>query len=197
MTPGTTHQRAVIFHGYGATPEDHWFGWLAEQLEAVGIPTTVPPLPHPLEPDPAQWEDTVRTAVGVPDENSIVIAHSLGCLTVLRYLRSLPAPWRLKILILVSGFLDHLPALPDLDDYIAEGCDIAGLRDHIGHLVVIHSDQDPFVPPALTDHLAKLLGVQPQVVPGAGHFVATDGMTALPQALKAITSATNRQEGGQ
>jgi predicted alpha/beta hydrolase family esterase len=47
MTSGTTHERAIIFHGYGATPEDHWFGWLAERLEADGISTVIPAPPGP------------------------------------------------------------------------------------------------------------------------------------------------------
>ncbi|MCI1788994.1 MAG: alpha/beta hydrolase [Actinomyces sp.] len=186
MASGTTHQRAVIFHGYGATPADHWFGWLAEQLRADGIPTAVPVLSHPSEPDAERWEDEVRTALGAPDEHSIVIAHSLGCLTVLRYLRSLLGPWRLGVLVLVSGFVDRLPALPDLDAYVADGCDVTGLSDHIGRVVVIRSDDDPFVPPALTDRLADLLGAPVRVVPKAGHFLASDGITELPAAREAI-----------
>lgn len=186
MASRTTQKRAVIFHGYGASPADHWFGWLAERLEADGIPTAVPAFPHPMDPDPERWEDEVRAALGTPDERSIVIAHSLGCVTVLRYLRSLRGSWRLGTLILVSGFVDRLPALPDLDAYVAEGCDVTGLSAHIGRLVVIRSDDDPFVPTALTDRLADLLGAPVRVVPDAGHFLASDGVAELPAVREAI-----------
>jgi len=47
-----------------------------------------------------------------PDEGTVVVAHSLGCLSVLRRLRSLTGPWRLGTLVLVAGFLEPLPALP-------------------------------------------------------------------------------------
>ncbi|MFG1665203.1 RBBP9/YdeN family alpha/beta hydrolase [Streptomyces sp. Y7] len=124
VTPGTTQQRASIIHGYGATPEDHWFGWLAEQLRADGIPTTIPALPTPQAPDPGRWLDVVRTELGTLDEHSMVVAHSLGCLTVLRHLGSLPSPWRLGTLVLVSGFVDQLPALPHLNAHIGHGCDV-------------------------------------------------------------------------
>ncbi|WP_341974996.1 alpha/beta hydrolase [Microbacterium sp. LWO13-1.2] len=188
QTPRTTHQRALIFHGYGATPEDHWFGWLAEQLETESIRTAIPPLPHPLMPQTEQWEDDVRAAVKQPDEHTIVIAHSLGCLAVLRYLRSLPGAWRLGTLVLVSGFIDPLPALPELDGFIGGGCDVTELRDHIGRLVVVRSDNDSIVPPGHTDRLAEQLGISAQVVPGAGHFLAAEGITELSFVRDVITS---------
>ncbi|MEV0112623.1 alpha/beta hydrolase [Streptomyces sp. NPDC050844] len=186
MTLRTTQRRASIIHGYGASPEDHWFGWLAGQLDAGGIPAGVPALPNPLDPDPAQWAEAVRAEVGVPDQDSIVVAHSLGCLTVLRHLRSLPEPWQLGTLVLVAGFVDRLPALPDLDAYIGDGCDVAGLSGRIGRLTVIRSDADPYVPVGHTDRLAGLLGASADIVPGAGHFLASDGVTSLPEAREAI-----------
>ncbi|WP_433464875.1 RBBP9/YdeN family alpha/beta hydrolase [Spirillospora sp. CA-128828] len=186
MTPGTTRRRASIIHGYGATPEDHWFAWLGEQLNAAGIPATIPALPTPQAPDPALWTEAVRTDLGTPDENSIVVAHSLGCLTVLRYLRTLPDPWHLGTLVLVSGFVDQLPALPELNSYIGDGCDVKELINNIGRLTIIRSDADPYVPPGHTDRLAGLLGVSTEVVPGAGHFLASDGVTSLSEVLEAI-----------
>jgi len=178
----------VIFHGYGATPEDHWFGWLAAQLEAEGICVTIPRLPYPLDPDPEKWEEAVRASLGHPDEHTIVVAHSLGCLSVLRYLAALPGAWRLGALVLVSGFFDPLPALPELDGFIGDGCDVAGLSDHIGRVVVIRSDDDSIVPPAHTDRLARELGTSARVVPGAGHFLAAEGVTELPIVRDAILS---------
>ncbi|MFI5708416.1 RBBP9/YdeN family alpha/beta hydrolase [Kribbella sp. NPDC051620] len=186
MTPATTPRRAAIIHGYGATPEDHWFGWLAGQLESHGIPTTIPRLPNPLHPDRTQWSAAVRTAVGIPDENSTIIAHSLGCLTVLRHLATLTTPWRLGNLVLVAGFLNPLPALPELDPYIADGCPLDGITPNVDHLTIIRSDTDPYVPAPHTDRLAALLQTTPKIIPAAGHFLTTDGFTTLPQALRPL-----------
>ncbi|MWA05637.1 serine hydrolase family protein [Actinomadura sp. LD22] len=185
MTTRTPQRRATIVHGYGATPADHWFGDLAGQLRRAGVATTIPALPDPLDPDPAAWTAAVRAAAGAPDENSIIVAHSLGCLTALRHLRALPAPSRLGTLVLVAGFTEPLPALPGLDAYIADGCDVEGLADRIDHLTVLRSDADPVVPPGHTDRLARRLGTTAEIVPGAGHFLATEGITSLPQALTA------------
>lgn len=186
MTLTTTPRRATIIHGYAATPEDHWFGWLAAQLDARGIPTTVPALPDPEAPDPGRWLSAVAASVGTPDEGSVLVAHSLGCLTALRHLCSLEGPWRLGAAVLVSGFVDPLPSLPTLDSHVGPPLDLARIRDRISSLTLIRSDEDPYVPPSHTDRLAGLLGTASQVVPGAGHFLAADGVTSLPAALAAI-----------
>lgn len=196
MTPAPAHRRAVIFHGFRATPEDHWFGWLAARLAEHDVPATVPALPDPAEPDPAAWERAVAAALRTLDAGTSVVAHSLGCLAVLRHLRARPPAWRLGTLVLVSGFLERLPALPELDVVIGDGDgdgdgggdggDGGGIADRVDRLVVLRSDDDPIVPPELTDRLAARLGVEAQVVPGAGHFMASDGVTALPQVLDAL-----------
>jgi predicted alpha/beta hydrolase family esterase len=183
----TTSRRAVIFHGYGATPQDHWFEWLAERLNRIGVSTQIPALPNPAAPHRERWATAAADALGVPDDNTIVIAHSLGCITALRHLASLANPWRVGTLVLVAGFVERLPALPDLDEFVGEGVDLSGMREHIGSLTIVRSDDDPYVPIEHTDRLANLLGTSALIVPGAGHFLATDGFTSLPQVFDAVT----------
>ncbi|HLS79764.1 MAG TPA: alpha/beta hydrolase [Nocardia sp.] len=186
MTATTTPRRASIIHGYRATPDDHWFPWLAARLHAEGIPATVPALPGPTAPDPIDWARAVATDIGTPDGGSIIVAHSLGCLTVLRHLATLPPPTRVGALVLVAGFLEPLPALPELDTFIGHGIDAAHLRERVDHLTVLRSDADDYVPTGHTDRLAAELGTTATVVPAAGHFLATDGVTTLAAALEPI-----------
>lgn len=124
--------------------------------------------------------------IGVPDEQTVIVAHSLGCLTVLRHLAALEQPWRLDALVLVAGFLQPLPALPQLDEHIGEGLSVGTVAEHVHRLTVLRSDGDGYVPEAHTDRLAAELGTAAVVVPGAGHFLADDGVTELPEALAAV-----------
>ncbi|WP_280234863.1 RBBP9/YdeN family alpha/beta hydrolase [Nocardia cyriacigeorgica] len=179
-------RRAVIVHGYGATPDDHWFGWLAHALGSSGIAAEVPMLPEADAPDRTRWASVIERTVGTPDAATAIVAHSLGALTVLRHLAGLPHPWSLRRLVLVSGFLEPLPVLPELDEFIEGGCAVEGVRSSIGAVTVIRSDDDEIVPTAHTDRLAARLGVESVVVPGAGHFLADDGVTALEAARVAV-----------
>ena len=89
MAAETTSPRAAIIHGYRASPDDHWFGWLAERLRGEGVAVDVPVLPNTDAPRAEEWAATLSSVVGVPDEQTTVVAHGLGCLAVLRHLGSL------------------------------------------------------------------------------------------------------------
>ncbi|MDH6292008.1 hypothetical protein M2275_006947 [Rhodococcus opacus] len=66
---------------------------------------------------------------------------------------------------------------------------MSSIPGRIGRLTVIRSDDDPYVPTGHTDRLAHQLMATPQVVTGAGHFLATDGVTALPEVLNEALTA--------
>lgn len=113
-----------IIHGYGANPSDHWFPWLQARLQAAGIPTTIPPLPDSEHPDFAAWQATLTQTIGTPDRNTLLIAHSLGTISLLHYL-STTRPAAVGGLVLVAGFGARLPELP-----IIGGFDIGTYIDH-------------------------------------------------------------------
>ncbi len=181
-------QRVIIVHGYEAAPDAHWFPWLEGALQAEGIGVTVVPLPAPDAPEAAAWENAVGVALGVPDMKTVIVAHSLGAVTALRVLAALPEPWELGALVLVAGFTRPLEALPELDGFLETDVDVERVSRSIGKRAVIRSDADPFVPPAASDELAKRLDAQLQVQPGAGHFMAKDGVTSLPAVLYLLRS---------
>ncbi|MFP3581108.1 alpha/beta hydrolase [Arthrobacter sp. fls2-241-R2A-200] len=184
--PGRTVQRVVIVHGYESSPDANWFPWLQRVLEAEGKAVTVVPLPDPDSPDKGAWKDAVSSALGVPDARTVVVAHSLGAVTSLRALAALPEPWELGGLVLVAGFTDPLEALPELDGFLASEVDVERVAKSIGQRTVIRSETDPFVPPEASDDLARRLDARLQVYPGAGHFMAEDGVTKFPALLDAI-----------
>ena len=181
-------QQCVIVHGYESSPDANWFPWLQSALEAEGIAVSVVPLPDPDDPDKAAWDNAVGAALGVPDAATVVVAHSLGVVTVLRVLAALPEPWELGGLVLVAGFTEPLEALPELDGFLATDVDVERVATSIGERTVLRSDTDPFVPPEASDDLARRLGARLQVHPRAGHFMTEDGVTSLPALLDLLLS---------
>lgn len=184
-------KKAIILHGYGATPGDHWFPWLQQQLQAAGIATTVPALPDAEQPDFERWQQALAAAIGTADAATLLIAHSLGTLSLLHYL-SATRPEQVGGIILAAGFGARLPELPtiggfSIDAYIdrarLDDATLRAMTPHIHHLI---SDNDYVVAPANSDALATRLGGTVHRVANAGHFLAADGITTLPAAWQAV-----------
>ncbi|WP_440708740.1 RBBP9/YdeN family alpha/beta hydrolase [Herbiconiux sp. YIM B11900] len=179
-------RRVVIVHGFNASPEAHWFPWLRDQLNSEGLDVSIVSLPRSHAPDRAGWESAVAAELGTPDAQTWVVTHSLGSVTTLRVLAALPGTWTLGGLVVVAGFTGRLGTIPELDDYLEAEVDAKRVAASIRNRVVIRSDDDAVVPASATDSLARRLGATTVVVPGAGHFVSTGGVTELPQARDAV-----------
>ncbi|WP_169331482.1 RBBP9/YdeN family alpha/beta hydrolase [Gordonia soli] len=190
-------ERTVIVHGFGAGIDDHWFPWLADRLDRVDRVE----LPASSRPDAATWIPLVARAIGDLDERTAVVAHSLGCVTaaqaILRLARSVPAA-RLGVFVAVAPFADPLAesGLPDLDAFTADGLDAfltdVDLRTVAAatvHTHVMRSDDDPIVSTAQSEEFAEALGAPVCVVPGAGHFLGSNGVTRLQPVLDILCGA--------
>lgn len=174
----------VIVHGLGAHPRKHWFGWLAAELAADGVHTRIPAMPEPDAPRASDW---LATLAALPiNDDTVLLGHSLGTITAVRFLAETGR--RVRGLVLVAGFAERVPGIPEIDGF-ADG--LTGL-DRIQGLaprrIVLASDNDPIVPPALSARLAAAIDAELLTVPGAGHFMESEGVTELPDALAAVRS---------
>ena len=184
-------RRAYIVHGYGATPSDHWFPWLAGRLQGKGIRTNAIPMPNSSHPDFDRWQQTLAAHIGKPQSSDVFIAHSLGNISLLHYL-SQQRPQRIGGLVLVSGFGARLPNLPSINGYNIDAyVDKARIDDAAIHhmspaIYSIISENDRIVAPQESLKLAQRLNSKVIKVPNGGHFLADDGFTQLPQVWQAV-----------
>lgn len=79
--------RIVVVHGFRASPQKHWFPWLAQTEPAAQVLA----LPDSATPDAEAWITTVSRAIGTLDARTAVFAHSLGCITTVRAVQRLAA----------------------------------------------------------------------------------------------------------
>ena len=185
-------KRAFIIHGYGATPEDHWFSWLAQQLQAAGVATAIPALPDPEQPDFDRWQQTLAQYIGKPSENQIFVAHSLGTISLLHYLTA-ARPRRIGGLVLVSAFGKRIPTLPEINgfniDAYVDRCriDFAAIARMAGNRIeLISADDDTIVPVENTRYVAKELNGYLHIRATGGHFLDRDGFTQFPPVLESV-----------
>jgi uncharacterized protein len=186
-TTSMTNKRIYIIHGYGASPSDRGFPWLKSKLEREGAKVTVLKMPNSKKPDASNWFDFMRSNIKSPDGNTYFVAHSLGCIALLRYLDSLGSGTKVGGVVLVSGFSESLPELPELNGFVAKKLNADRLIEMSSHRAVIASLDDPIVPHAKTERLSVLLKAKLHLVKSGGHFLATDGFTQLPEAYEELS----------
>ncbi len=93
--------KVYIVHGYTASADKHWFPWLAQELAKIGVECYRLNMPDSSSPNPDKWLRHLEEHVTIDDE-TIVVGHSLGCITWLNFLaRNFLKP---KAAIFVSGF---------------------------------------------------------------------------------------------
>ncbi|MFM2482694.1 RBBP9/YdeN family alpha/beta hydrolase [Celerinatantimonas sp. YJH-8] len=171
-------QHIYVVHGYTATPDSHWFPWLEQQCQM--LPSVVfhrIQMPAPDTPSLEPWLKTLEATIQIKP-STILIGHSLGCITLLRYLAH--TQQRIRGLFLVAGFCEPLKQFPELDEFVNTLLPCAQLLQQAETRVMIYSDNDPVVPPSLSLNLAQQLDMKRVEIPHAGHFVARHGITQLP-----------------
>lgn len=172
----------IVVHGYTASPEENWFPWLADQAEKQNIALQVLRLDPSIMPELAGWTAQMDAQIEHIDENSIFIAHSLGCLATLHYLTEKLAQQRIRGLILVAGFNGGLGRLPLLEPFIdAAKIDFDLLKRQVGQRVVIYSKADDRVLPKYSLEQAKSLDATEIQAAHQGHFIDSEGCTELPE----------------
>lgn len=173
--------KVYIVHGFRASATAHWYAWLADQVITLGHQCEIVQLTDSEQPQAAVWRQNLEQQIKPLNEQVIVIAHSLGCLSTLDYLSQALKGCSLKALLLVAGFRTRLASLPELNVFVDQSTlDDALIRTRIQQRYVFFSTQDPFVPAPLSIRLGQLINAQMIEVAKAGHFMQEDGYQTFP-----------------
>jgi len=179
--------RFFLFNCWGGDGRSCWSGWLQDELKRQGYEVHSPDFPDTNTPSLDRWLETVRDNVDrfEPDDDWILIGHSLGCPTILRLLETFDERERAKKVILVAGFAKDL-GIPEIGNFVDKPFDWGKIRERAGSFVVINSDDDPFIKLEEGERLAKMLNTNLIVEHGAGHINEGSGFTRYPRLLEMI-----------
>lgn len=175
-------QNVFIFHGTGGHPQENWFPWLKAKLEAEGLKVFVPKFPTPEGQSLKAWLKVLESLRGKINQNTIIIAHSLGAIFLLRLLERLEHP--IKFAVFVAGIVGVKPITNyDGDFKFSNGFefDWTKIKQNAKNFFVYHSDNDPYTCIENGKRLAENLGVELTFVPKAGHFNSKAGYTTFEQ----------------
>jgi len=81
----------VFIHGYGGDAQSNFFPWMKQELEAKGHTVVLLDLPNTDKPNVKEQADFLKEKISF-NENTVIVAHSLGGPVAFRILENLGAP---------------------------------------------------------------------------------------------------------
>lgn len=161
-------KNALILHGTGNSSSDNWFLWLKGELEERGFKVWVPDLPGAHNPNLDRYMKFIFENWEF-DKDSIIIGHSSGAFTILGIFEKLPKGLVIEKAILVAGFVSDL-GFRAINELFLKPLDYLKIKGKAKKFVLIHSDDDPYVPIWHGYELKKRLGGKLVIMKGQKHF---------------------------
>ncbi len=178
-------KKAILIHGWEGYPEEGWRPWLRSELGKQGFEVVVPAMPNSAKPKMNEWLNHLEKLVGNPDENCYFVGHSLGCITILRYLESFSMNQKIGGAVLVAGFTSNL-GYDELDTFFQTKIGWDKIKSHCKKFVAIHSSNDPYVSLHYADFFRNNLDAEIVIEQNMKHFSGDDGINELPSVLESV-----------
>ncbi|UCD07446.1 MAG: serine hydrolase family protein [Candidatus Aenigmatarchaeota archaeon] len=178
-------KRAFLIHGWEGYPEESWRPWLRDMLKEKGFTVINPAMPDTDHPKMNEWLEFLIKTVSNPNKDCYFVGHSLGCITILRYLETLEEGQEIGGAVLVAGFCDNL-GYEEINSFFEKPIDWDKINSHCKKFIAINSDNDPYVPLKHADIFKEKLGAEVLIKHNMKHFSVDDGINELAVALEAV-----------
>lgn len=162
-------KRVLIIHGFESNSKEHWFLEEKERFEKLGYEVSVPDMPNTFHPKKEEWLKVVEDFK--PDENSVLIGHSLGGTAILRYLEK--ADRTVEKCIFIATPIRKL-GNKETENFFEPDFDWEKIKNSAERFTVLNQTRDSWVPIQHGEDLAKKLGVNLILIEGNDHFDKID-----------------------
>lgn len=182
-------------HGWEGHPQEGWRPWLKNELEKQGYTVINPQMPDTKNPTMRVWVSCLASIVGNGDDQCYFIGHSLGCITILRYLETLPDKAKVGGAILVAGFgedLEYKGYKGELASFFQTPVDWEKAKGHCNKFVAIHSADDPWINIKNNKLFVEKLGAESVIMNNMKHFSGDDGITKVEPILDYLLKISPR-----
>ncbi len=171
-------RRIVIVHGWEGGPTKDWFPWLEESLPKRKYTVLNMSMPKPNTPKQSAWVKHLQDHIQ-PDNNTILVGHSIGCMAILRYLEKISN--KIRAAILVAPYVENEKKYKTISSFFHGPLKWDRIKKNCSEIYTIHSDDDPYVS-LWQEAIFKSNGATTFVEKGKGHF----DVKKLPKVLKII-----------
>jgi predicted alpha/beta hydrolase family esterase len=173
---------AVVVHDKGGGSNQAWYPWIEAQLAGRGFEVTLPDLPYPDEPHLSEWLPELAEAIGHRNpERKLVIAHGLGCMTLLHYLANLAPGNSIGGAVLVAGATCSID--PAVATFYRDQPHFDWLQNRLDRPAeLIYAANDPCAPLFQGEQLAEALDGRLTILSDADSLLKPE----LPAVLHAV-----------
>lgn len=177
-------KNCFIIHGAYGNPNENWFPWLKQKLEAKGYIVYVPAFPTPEHQDIDHWMQVFEPYFEKINENTLFVGHSLGPAFILQLLEKISVC--VKGCFFVSGFTGPIgnPGFDPINKTFTEyDFNWKKIQENSQQFTVFHSENDPYVPLEKATLLANNLRTEVINIPEGKHFNTDAGYTEFKELL--------------
>ena len=185
------NKKVFIIHGFEGKPNGGWKSWLMMELDKLDIYACSLPMPYPEAPVLSDWLEEIKRQVDIyPNDDIYLVGHSLGGTLILRYFEKYNDT-NIKGVIILSARSEKFDS-PKATTFFENDFDFNLIKSRIQNPVVIHGDNDPYVPVSNAERTAKELDGQLILIPNGQHLNNSAGFHVLPECLNALLEMINK-----
>jgi uncharacterized protein len=167
------------------TYDKHWMPWVKRELIARGIPTEIPLMPIPWEPEYGRFKQAFEACH--VDEETILIGHSCGCAFLVQWLGD--TKQRVATLVLVSPRKipnDDNPAKEKYERFYDFPIDRT-ISSRVGKIIIFSSDDEIPVGVRSVAIYQEALGGKIIELQGKGHYIMKHmGTEEFPELIEEV-----------
>jgi len=164
------NKRILIIHGWESNSREHWFLEEKQRLEKIGHKVTVPDMPDTFCPKKDEWVKVIKEFT--PNDDTILVGHSLGGVAILRYLEETDKTIPKCILIAtpIKILTDLNYDLKPMNNFFETEFNWDKIKQNCKEFIIMNQTKDEWVPLQHGKDLAGYVGAKLKVVEGSNHF---------------------------
>lgn len=175
-----------IIHGTAGHPQENWFPWLSEELTKLGHRVIVPQFPTPENQTPETWFSVFEKYKNDFNEETILVAHSLGGAFALRILEKFDKKIKATFLVAAPIGIRPIKNWDGDQPFIGKPFNWTKIKQNSKKITIFHSEDDQMISVGNGIELAKNLDAELIILSNAGHFNAKAGYVKFQLLLEKI-----------
>lgn len=176
-------EKVIMIHGNGGGNSSlHWFPYVKQELEKLGMEVLSPDFPDPIEAKANIWLPFIEN-LGA-DENTILIGHSSGALAAMRFAENHKI---LGSVLVGAAHTDLGEESERVSGYFDTPWDWEKIKQNQKWIIQFHSTDDPYIPIEEARVIHEKLSTEYQEFTDQGHFGNPDKIKLeFPELVEAI-----------